>query len=204
MDFPPNSHKSAEKGDTPDKKVEKVVTGEVVQRKKPLGTRFKDVFFGGDFNSAARFVAADVLLPAFRNLVVDAVQEGTRRVMFGESTMHRHRRPEMRSRVQYNNPVNRRDPRERVYLPDQPPHPAPRRGSHEIVLISREDAELVIERLADIVDKYDVASVSDLNDLVGHPSAHTDNKWGWTSLSGVGVRQVREGYLLDLPSPEAI
>lgn len=206
MDFPPNSHKSKESDDIPEKpKVEKVVTGEVKQRNKPLGRRFKNVFFGGDFKSASRYIAADVLLPAFRNLIVDAATKGVERMIYGETSVHRGRRPEYRPRVSYHNPMRQQDPRARVYLPDQPPHPAPRgRDNNEIVLISREEAELVVERLSDIVDTYDVASVADLYDLVGLPTTHVDNKWGWQNLAGVSVRQVREGFLIDLPPAEAI
>jgi len=91
-------------------------------------------------------------------------------------------------------------------LPDQPPLHSPRRphNVHEIILISREDAETVLERLVDIIDKYDVASVADLHDLVGLPTTYVDNKWGWTNLAQVDIRQIREGFLIDLPSAEQI
>jgi hypothetical protein len=72
------------------------------------------------------------------------------------------------------------------------------------VLTSRAEAEDVIDRLFDLVGKYDTASVADLYELVGFDSAHTDYKWGWTDLRGAGVAKVREGYLLDLPDPTPI
>jgi len=40
--------------------------------------------------------------------------------------------------------------------------------------------------------------------LVGLAATHTDNKWGWTDLSGAGVSRIRGGYLLDLPEPEPL
>jgi hypothetical protein len=91
-------------------------------------------------------------------------------------------------------------------LPDQPPYAPPRRRQDvgEIILISRDEAELVIERLTDIIDKYEVASVADLHDLVGLPTTYVDNKWGWSVLNSVGVRQIREGFLIDLPPVEPI
>lgn len=72
------------------------------------------------------------------------------------------------------------------------------------MLVSRDEAELVIERLSDILENYDVASVADLYDLVGLPTTYIDNKWGWTNLAYANVRQVREGYLIDLPQAEPI
>ena len=44
----------------------------------------------------------------------------------------------------------------------------------------------------------------DLYDLTGLPSAHVDNKWGWTYLTNTEIRQIRDGYLLDLPPMEEI
>jgi len=45
-----------------------------------------------------------------------------------------------------------------------------------------------------------------LYDLVGLSSlsTHVDNKWGWAILQNVDIRQTREGYVIDLPLPEAI
>jgi hypothetical protein len=91
-------------------------------------------------------------------------------------------------------------------IPDQGPRSirVNRRDANDIILTSREEAELVIERLIDIIDKYDVASLADLNDLLGLPTSHVDNKWGWTYLNNVEIRQIRNGYLIDLPSLEEI
>jgi hypothetical protein len=62
----------------------------------------------------------------------------------------------------------------------------------------------VLERMQDIIDKYEVVSVSDLYELLGLPSSYQDNKWGWNYLGDVQVRQIREGYLIDFPSAEPI
>jgi hypothetical protein len=214
MDYQGNPNKDKEK--IPEKKIEKVVTGEVINKPKSIGRKFKDIFFGGELKAATRFVAADVILPAFRDLLVGAITEGTRRVVYGES-MYRRRPYEYRPRVSYNNPVSRpytaysyprdpRDPRDRPNLPDQPSRSwrQDRPESNEIILSQRTDAELVVERLIDIIEKYEVASLADLYDLIGQPSSPIDNKWGWTYLRNVEVRQVREGYLIDLPPLEAV
>jgi hypothetical protein len=74
----------------------------------------------------------------------------------------------------------------------------------EIVLESRTEAEEVIDRLFDLVSRYESATVADLYELVGLASSHTDHKWGWTDLRGAGVSRVRGGYLLDLPDPHPL
>lgn len=216
MDFPSNSHNvlgelKAPKAEKPPKDVQKVVVGEVVQRKKPLGRRMKAIFFGGEFKGATKYVVADVLIPAFRNMIVDATSKGVERVVYPDSPRRRYDsiRP---PRVSYNSPYDRYSQQERgrsrVMLPDQPPRDVPssnrRQDSGEIIFVSRDEADRVAERLTDIVDKYEVASVADLHGLVGLPANYVDNKWGWSSLRGVDIRQVREGFLLDLPPVEPI
>jgi hypothetical protein len=207
MDFPGNSHKAGEgplkpKEVVPPKNVQKVVSGEVIQRKKPLGRRLKETLF----KSAGRYVVRDVLVPAFKNMFVDAVNEGAKRTVYGESQARN--RDFGRSRFSYNSPVDRYpQARPRTFmLPDQAPHYEARRrqDTMEIILSTREEAEVVLERLSDLIDKYDVASVADLRDLLGQPSTHIDNKWGWAQLKFSDIRQIREGYLLDLPPVEPI
>lgn len=209
MEFPANSKKSTlqQQKDTPKRekdKLEKVTTGEVVQKKRPISRRFKDIFFSGEIHSAARYVASDVLLPALRNLVVDATTKGIESVIYGESSPSR-RRAQNNSRINYGgSPLAPRRGLS-MTLPDQGPRALHRREEvSDIVLVSREDAELVCERLIACVDKYEVASVADFHELVGLPSTYTDNNWGWTNLARIDIRQTREGYLIVLPSPEPI
>jgi hypothetical protein len=205
MDYTGNSDKSKEP--VPEKKkFEKVVTGEVVDKEIGLGRKFKNVFFGGDAKQSARYVAGDVLLPALRNLIVDMATMGIERLVNGEGSRRRGRSIPTTSRVQYNAYSGMVEPRQlgRVNLPGQPPRITARAQERDLILERREDAEAVLEQLTIIIDQYEVASVSDLNELLGRPSSHIDQKWGWTSLGHVSIRQVREGYHLDLPQPEEI
>lgn len=214
MEFPGNSQNplgdnKPPKAELPKKDIQKVVTVDAVQRKKPLGRRFKELFFGGDAKSSVKYVVTDVLIPALKNMVVDAGTEGLKRSVYGESYLRR-RHEVGRPRVSYNAmdrfapPLVDRYSRRPTMLPDQPPHMSRRRDSEELILHSREEAETVIERLSDIIDKYDVVTIADLHDLVGLPTTYVDNKWGWSVLKYATVRQVHEGYLLDLPPVEPI
>lgn len=207
MDYQGNADKNKEEKKS-DKQIEKVVTGEVVQKPKTIGRKFKDIFFGGDLKAATRYVTGDVLLPALRNLVVDMTSKGIERIVYGESGIRRRGSTDYRPRVSYNTSYNNpiyRDPRStRPLLPDQSALNRQRKESVDLVLASKEEAERVVEQLIDIIDKYDVVSWADLCELVGWPSSHVDNKWGWTYLTNVDIRQTRDGYLIDLPPMEAI
>lgn len=206
--FPGNTNKEKEEKAPKakaEKQIKKVVTGEVSTRKKPLGHRFKEVFLGGDAQSAVRYIAADVLLPALRNMIVDATTKGIERMVFGDTSMRGNRSIyQGRSRIQYSSPINRPDPRaSSVYLPDQPPR-ARRQGADDIVLASREEADAVIEQMCTIIDQYEVASVADLYETLGMPHTHVDQKFGWGDFRYAQVRQIRQGYLLILPPYEEI
>lgn len=218
-EFPSNSNKShqvdptANKGKPAEKKVEKVVTGEVVKRKKSLGSRFKETFISGaDSKSVMEYVLFDILIPAAKDMVVDATQAGLERKFYGEarSVGRRgyNRGPVGGGYTAYNrigssplvDPRARQDPR--AIAPSRKA-----RANHnfdEIILQSRVEATAVIDQLFELVSKYDQATVADLYDLVGVESSFTDQRWGWLDLRGADVIHVRNGYLLSLPRPEPI
>ena len=208
MEFPPNTDKQKEAGVRPEKNIVQVVSSPVVIKEKGIGKKFKTIFFGGDFKNAGQYVVSDILLPALRNMFVDSVSGAAERVAWGESMRNRGRRPQMGGRTTYNAIPSR--PFQSTMLPGQPPRlpgsarMVNRREANDILIVSREEANLVLERLIDIVDKYEVASLADLYDLLGQPSTPIDNKWGWTFLNTAEIRQVRNGYLLELPPMEEL
>lgn len=197
--FPGNSHRSKEEP-AGDKKIERVTTAEPIRRKKGLGRKFKDIFFGGDPRSTGAFIINSVLIPAAKDMIVDAAREGVEKLVRGDSYR---RRNSPASGPQGYVSYHRMAPSSRGPMREEPRAISPRgRARHdfdEIVLQSRAEAEQVIERLFDIVSRYETATVSDLYDLVGIRPTHVDNKWGWTDMRGAGVVRVRDGYLLELP-----
>lgn len=208
MDFPPNNER-AKQGDSKEpKKVERVTSADAIRRKKPLSKQFKETFFGGDGRTVLHYVAFTVAIPAIRDLIFEMGQAALEKTIFGESRSGR-RRPGPPSGQYGHVAYNRigRDPAD-----DRPPTPRSisrraraRHDFDEIILNTRSEAEEVIDRMFDLVSRYDEASVADLYELVGLESSHTDHKWGWTDMRGASVERVRSGgYLLDLPEPEAL
>ena len=209
MDYQGNTRKEkekAEKKQEEEQKLDKVVVGEVLQKPKGVGHKFKTIFFGGDAKQATLFVISDVMLPALRNLLVYAVTKGMERMVFGE-TMNR-RRPGPGPVVNYQNRFQSTTrPYDTRYESPINAYSRVRQNRHEIndvIVGTREEAELVIERLIDVLDKYDVVSLAALYELLGLETSYIDNKWGWTNLSSAQVRQIRQGYLLELPPLEEI
>ena len=206
MDFPSNSKNPTDKSapsKKTEKKVEQVVTAPVVQKKKPAGQRIKNLLTGVEFKNATQYVFMDVMIPAVKNMVVDAVDVGIKRMVYGENARNVPTRDSHRSKTTYNSPVNRGGPS--TMLPKQPPHYSSPRSSlvaNDIILNSRDEAVLVLSTMQDIIENYRFATVSDFHTILGLPSTYVDNNWGWSGLQYVDIRQVREGWLLDMPSTE--
>lgn len=191
--------------------VEKVVNSEITQKKPGLARRFKNTFFGGDAKSAAANVAAEVLLPAVRNLLVDAGTEGIRRVVYGDNPPARDRgyggANRRTPRTTYSHPVrrNRYDRNDYAQLPDQPPRLKPTVSpTDDVEFPELADAERVLEHMYMILEQYERVSAADFLDLCGLPTTHTDNKWGWRHLPASAVQQTRSGWVLNLPPAEPI
>ena len=214
-EFPSNSKnpKGPIKKDLPEKKIEKVVTGEVQTRKKPLGKRFRETFAGADSKSVLEYVVMDVMVPAAKDMIADAVSQGVERKLFGEVRSSSRRaggyggfRPGGQGFTAY----NRMGPpggKTREPMDPRGPSTSRRARSHnfdEIILATRAEANEVLDQLYSVISQYEVASVADLYEMVELPSNFTDNKWGWTDLRGAEITRVRMGYLLDLPRPEPI
>ena len=125
VEYQSNSRKKREEEakPTPPEKgsLTKIVTGDVVVKPAGIWKRSKGMFFGGDIKSAGRSTVADVLLPAARNTLLDAGWRYLEKLVMGDSPSQRNRRPEMRSRIQYNSPIQRQYPGPSGMLPGQPP-----------------------------------------------------------------------------------
>lgn len=192
----------------PEKKIDKVISGSAIRRKKPLGRRFMETMFGGDDAKGIwGYIAQDVLVPAAKSMLVDAITGGAERAFYGDV---RGRAGGSRAsysggtqRIAYNNisrPTAREEPRGREMS---------RRGraTHdfdEIVLPRRVDAEEVLDQMFEILSQYKVVTVADLYDMIGQDSNFTDRSWGWEDLRGSDITHVKGGFLLDLPRPSPI
>lgn len=204
LNYPGNSNKKKSeepKEESKRKKLPKSISGEIVYRKKKPRSKIAESFMGDDTRSVGHYILFEVVLPAIKQLISDAASQGVERLLFGDSSRSNVR---VNSRPGYTS-YNRISPSSRR---DEPRALSARaRSSHdfsEIILKSREEAEKVRDDLTACVEQFDVATVSDLYDLVGVTGSFQDDKWGWYDLRDVRIRRVREGYLLELPRTQPI
>ena len=177
-----------------EKRIEKVVKGNVKTRKKSLGRKVQDTFISEDVENVKGYILFDVIVPAVKDIIDDIVVNSLRMILYGDTKSGKERRKGGGTYISYNSysqPNNRRQTSvdKRKSFND----------FQDIIFESRGEAEEVLSNLVDIVIDYGVATVADLYDLVGVTGSFTDNKYGWTDLKSASVVRVREGYLIQLP-----
>jgi hypothetical protein len=192
----------------PEIKVEKVVSSEVIVQKKPLGRKFKEMLIEADFRSVGRYIVSDLIFPAIKDTIVNVTTKGVERAVYGESAIRR-RNVMMGGRTSYtsySSGVNREYPRDPRLAPSSR-HTMPRASRparDDYIISSREEADLILEKMNDVIEQYDFVSVAVFNELMGLPSSYVDEKWGWVYLGDARIREIREGYLIDLPPADTI
>lgn len=215
QDFPANSAKArmrseSSEQDEPPEKIERVTSAEASRRKRGVGRQFKETFIGGDARMAADYALTDIVIPAIRDLMFDAFQGGLDRLIYGES-----RRGARRGGASSYSNVGHVNYQGMSTSTQRPPtstgtrmlsrRSRARQDFDEIVIPSRAEAEEVLDRMFEFLSRYGKVTVSELYEMTGIASSHTDHKWGWTVLGGAKVVRLRTGgFLLDLPEPEAL
>lgn len=207
-EFPSNAHGESpytkrEVKPSEDPKVVQVTVNQVVKRKKSLGRRFVESFAtGDDSRTVIQYVMLDVIVPATKDAIADAVSQFVERSLFGEPRSAS-RRTGQRPNTSYTNYTkysspSRSEPREISKTARA------RHDFEEVIISTRAEAEQVLSSMLEVIEKYNSITVADFYDLVGITGNHADNKWGWEDLRGTGIVRVGGGYLLDLPKPDPL
>lgn len=194
--YEPNSRLSkerrAEAEKAKERKVEKVVRGKVKVRENK-SRKFMGNFISGDANSVWEAVLMDVLIPSLKKLVSEGINTASDLLIYGEARGGRNRSDSKVSYRKYYDDRDRRESESRRRDVDS------RFDYYEIVYETRGEAENVLRKMRETLDKYQLVSVGDMYDFSGESAPFTSHNYGWTSLRAAGVRRVRDGYILDLP-----
>lgn len=204
--FPSNSHadKSRE-AKPPVKRREMKQVATAKRAKKTVGQKLTEAFIGDDSDKDSIFdyIVYDVLVPAAKNMLFDAIQGGVSMALFGSDRANGSRSANFNSRPgSYTNystysssrPTNaerdtrvmRRSAREKIYNDD-------------LIFQTRQEAYEVVDQLNDAIDDYGEVSLAELYVLTGIDSDPTDNAYGWKNLDNYTVKPVRDGFRLILP-----
>lgn len=193
-EYKPNSHKyKEEQRAVAEKKVEKVVNGTARVKKKSELHKFADIFLAEDAANVKSYIFSDVFVPGVQRLISDMLKGGID-MLFGGS--RRGDRNSIAGKVSYRSYYDQRN--------DSPRTSAGSRGRFDyddIVFESKGEADLVLDRMFELLETYRSVTVADLYDLadITHDNfmAH---RYGWTDLRGADSQRVSGGgYILKLP-----
>lgn len=200
--FPSNSKTTQPAEGRPEVKAV-VAEGRAKERKKSLGRRVIENFTGDDAESVGQHILMDVLIPAAKNAISDAVTQGIERMLFGEVRRGRSTPAGRPGNYTSYGSINK-SPGRAFQTDGSREFSRAARSNHdfrEIVFDERGEAERVLDELGHILDAFDVVTVGEMYSLVNITSNYTDEKWGWADLRGAKIERLREGYLLNLPRP---
>lgn len=157
-DYRSNSHKAkAEAKEAAEKKVNKVVTGNVKRKKKSEVSKFKDVFISEDVSNVKTYIFLDVLVPAIKKAVSDIVKDGIDMMLYGDKRSSSRGSSSYVSYRSYSDNTSRNS-RRLV------------RASYDfddVVFDTRGEADEVLSSMDELMDTYGVVSVADMYDLCG-------------------------------------
>ena len=181
-----NSHKSKEA--LPEKKVEKVITGEARTKKKTELEKMADAFLVEDRSKARDHIINNLLIPTIKNFIIDMITV----LLKGSSSSGTSARTV--DRVSYRN-YDRDYDRNRVVAST-----ARRAYAYDdVVLKNRGDAEMILDQMRDVIYTYGFASIADLYEFAGLKSNYTDTKYGWSDLRDADILEVRGEWLIKMP-----
>lgn len=184
------------------REIRKVTKKVEVVQKENVAQKTVNRFFGGNPKDVAIFTFRDVLLPALKETLLDIICKGSERLIMGDDVptgnrnyrRHNGRIDQYTSyNSMYDGPDRRNVNRARS-----------RYDFADILIENRMKAEDILSRMNDLLDNYGVVRVSDFYNEVGVTGVYTDQNWGWTDLRGSSIRQVRGGWIIEMPQAKDI
>lgn len=182
-----------------DKKIQKVISGDVMRKKPSITKKILDVFLPNDINNIGDYIVNDVIIPNIKCTICDSVDN---LLGMGNKTP--------------NNviPLNTRKSYDRYYngyrsdntRPNKKTSQNTRYKYDEIIFNTRPQATKTLNYLRGIIEEYEAVSVADFFESVGLEefSNYTDNKYGWSNLDDAKIVRERGGYIINFPRVEEI
>jgi hypothetical protein len=194
-------------------KLKKIEGVTVTELKPTLGRRIRASFGGNNLKMVGAAVLAEVIIPTAKDLLSNVIDEGSRRMIYGESGSRR--RGGMASTVASTLVGNATRIRSTNYstISTQTAAAAPTTLSarernnfdfSNLAFPERAQVEAIIEAMYDTIEEYGMITVAGLYDLLGQSgTGFTDQKFAWDARTFAGTKpaKIREGWVLDLPLP---
>lgn len=201
----------AEDQDEERESLEKIVSAAPKKVKKGLMSRFVSGVVGPDgVSGIGEYVNDEIIKPAIKNIIVDAVTSGINMIMYGDRGAYRgpyrpsgsyRGRDHQPNRIDYS---TRREPEREPRNSKR--SRSPRYGMDEYKIDDRYEASHVLTVLTEHADRYGSVTIAEYYDLIGVEPAFSDYEYGWTiqMIARATIVSARGGFVIKFPPPEAI
>lgn len=200
LNFPKDEDKNIPSPE--EKHIEKVITGKVVSKPKSGFKKFIGKFVESDAHSISEHVQNEIIIPTIKDTIVNVVQRSIEIFMYGGSVSPRKNNrfgKSLISKVSYEDYYDNRIRQNKVRS-----RAAQGYDYDDIILESRGDAQLVLDQLDDLIERYGVVSVADLCETVDIPHNFTAQKFGWNNIRNARIQNVHGGWLIKMPKAEPL
>lgn len=191
-----------------DHQVEQVVEAKMIEEKDSFIKKLRrSMFDGDDTKSVTDYVIFDVAVPAIKDLISEMASSAVDMILFGEVRGHARKKDTPGDKPSYSayyaNPRRGGGQIQTRTIPENiTPWGAGHGANERMIFANRTDAEDVLERMTDIMERYGVVTVADYLGLCGIRTNYTDNSYGWVSMSDIRrctIRRVNDGFTIDTP-----
>lgn len=189
-DYKPNSHRFREeqKPSAEEKRVIRTINGKTKTKKNEF-RKFTSFFISDDIHSVRTYVVEDVIIPTIKKTILNSLEM----ILLGKSGSYGNSGVRAGgTKVSYRNYYD--DHRD-----DRRPTARTPFTYDDIIFETRGDAEMVIDEMGNIIERYGFVTVADLYDIAQLTAPHTSNKYGWTSIRSAEAVRVSDGYVIKLP-----
>ena len=179
-----------------EKKIKKVVKKPARTKKKSELRKFANEFIVDDVKNIKSYVITDVLIPTIKDTIWDILTNTLDMFLFNGSKEHGKGRKKG-SKISYRDYYDSSSKKRSHEIRD-------RFDFDDLEFDSRSEADAVLTGMFEVLENYDVVTVSDMYDMADVTAPYTANRYGWTTLRTAEVVRVRNAYILKLPRPKPI
>lgn len=196
----PNSHKYRESlnKETIKHETKTIVSNDaIVDRKKSRGKKMMKSVFNKDIEDIRDYLIYDVAIPAIKGVGMNTLSmifygEPLYDNIFGEGAKKK-KTYDRASYHKYYKGSSSRSKRNRRREEDDDDV-----DYQEIVLKKREDAEKIVDEMRYRISEEGSVSIAEFLDMINIPGNRSDNDYGWDRERDIGVKKVRDGWLVDV------
>lgn len=169
------------------------VTSQVTVKKQNDLSKFGKKLFSEDAKSVGEYVVNDVVVPSIKKLIVDSVKNAIDYFIYGGKTSNN---SSGLKNVSYQNYYTGRPSNTTSNATYTKPNIY---AINDVIFNDRGEAETVLLRLKEAVERYGMVSVGDFYDCISQPSKYTDQKYGWRDLSTAQIVRTSGGFSIQFP-----